>query len=124
MQIHHYFHLQQFTGMAKLGHTVRVRMLPCWCCFVIFARNTPIVLEASRVQILPPVLLAPGLCPPQIPPPPPTHLFAVLELLPEAFKHLRIHLLWGAGHSFYVELEDALQEMIHFCVVIIIVPAE
>lgn len=49
-------------------------------------------------------------------------LFTVLELFPEAFKHLRIHLLWGAGHSFYVELEDALQEVIHFCVVIIIVP--
>lgn len=50
-----------------------------------------------------------------------THLFTVLELFPEALKHLVIHLLWRASHSFDVQLEDPFQEMVDLCIVVIIV---
>lgn len=50
------------------------------------------------------------------------HLFAVLELPPEALKHPGIHLLWRTSHSFDVQLENAFQEVVDLCIVVIVVP--
>lgn len=51
-----------------------------------------------------------------------THLFWVFKLSPVPLKHLRFCFFWIASHSLQVNLEIPLQEMIHFTIVIIIVP--